>query len=53
MLFVRCTEGISHSPAEEATQPDVAAAATALYMFLREKVALEAQGEELYYHDEL
>ena len=34
MLFVRCRDGLSHTPLEFVEMEDVEAAATALYLFL-------------------
>lgn len=38
MVFVRCRDGISHSPAEYVAPEDVAAAVTALYEYIRDWV---------------
>ncbi|WED25314.1 allantoate amidohydrolase [Vibrio sp. DW001] len=39
MLFMRCKEGISHSPKESVNVEDVAVSLSALAMFINEKVA--------------
>ena len=36
MLFVRCKDGISHNPAEFASEPDMGLAVTALARFRRD-----------------
>ena len=40
MLFVRDRGGISHSPLEFVAAEDIAAAAAALYMYLRKELQL-------------
>ena len=40
MLFVRDRGGISHSPLEFVAAEDIAAAAAALYMYLRDELQL-------------
>lgn len=38
MIFVRCRDGISHSPLEHVGADDVAAASAALYTYLQNQM---------------
>ena len=45
MLFVRCRDGVSHSPLEHVDGPDVALATASLYSYLLESLQHHTKDE--------
>ena len=45
MLFVRCRDGVSHSPLEHVDGPDVALATASLYSYLLESLQHNTRDE--------
>ena len=45
MLFVRCRDGVSHSPLEHVDGPDVALATASLYSYLLESLQHHSKDE--------